>query len=130
MSDKKEGFAHQDWNPVVLKKNQKQLKEMNNGKVPTKIINNKNYQANSSSTQLSKKVLDENNDDFKIETVSRSLSVQIQKARTARKISQKDLANQLNTQLSVIQSYENGKATPDGAFLSKMSKILGVKLKK
>lgn len=130
MSDKKEGFAHQDWNPVVLKKSQKQLQEMNKGKVPTKIINNKNYQANSSSTQLSKKVLDENNDNFKIETVSRNLSVQIQQARTAKKISQKDLANQLNTQVSVIQSYENGKATPDGVFLSKMSKILGVKLRK
>jgi putative transcription factor len=130
MSDNKDGFSHQDWNPVVLKKTQKQLKEMNKGTLPKEIVTNKNYKANSSSTHLSKKLLDEENDDFKIETVSRSLSFQIQQARTAKKISQKDLANQMNTQLSIIQSYENGKATPDGAFLAKMSRVLGVKLKK
>jgi len=128
MSDNKDGFSHQDWKPVVLKKTQKQL--MNSNKASKNIITNKNYKANSSSTQLSKKVLDDDNDDFKIETVSRSLSVQIQKARIFKKMSQKDLANQMNTQVSIIQSYENGKATPNGEFLAKMSRILGVKLKK
>ena len=130
MSDNKDGFTYQDWEPVVLQKNTQQLKEMNKGKLSTQIINNKNYKANSSLSNLSKKVLDDENTDFKINTVSRSLSVQIQKARNARKISQKDLANQMNTQISIIQSYENGKATPNGEFLARMSKVLGVKLKK
>ena len=130
MSNKGDGFDHQDWNPVILKKTTQQLKEMNKKNNSSTIISNKNYNANSNTSNISKKVLDDDNDDFKVETVSRSLSVQIQQARNAKKMSQKELAQQLCTQPSIIQSYENGKATPDGAFLAKMSKILGVKLKK
>ena len=124
MKDKKDGFTHQDWEPVVLKKTAKQLNDINKSKCSTTIISKNNK------PQLSKKLLNDDNDDFKINTVTRSLSVQIQQARNLRKMSQKELANKLCTQPSVIQSYENGKAIPDGAFLAKMSKVLGVKLKK
>ena len=124
-NNKDDGFKHQDWEPVVLKKAPQQTKDNNKG------LANKNYKPNSNSnTVVPKKLLDDDLDHFEIKTVSRSLSVQIQQARNLKKMTQKDLANKLNTQPSVIQSYENGKAVPNGEFLAKMSKILGVKLKK
>ena len=129
-NNKDDGFKHQDWEPVVLRKTPQQLKDMSKGNV-NKSITNKNYKPNSNNlTTVSKNLLNDDLDHFEIKTVSRSLSVQIQQARNLKKMTQKDLANKLNTQPSVIQSYENGKAVPNGEFLAKMSKILGVKLKK
>ena len=129
-NNKDDGFKHQDWDPVVLRKTPQQTKAMNKGTTQKTIVN-KNYKPNSNnSNTISKNITDDDLDNFEIKTVSRSLSVQIQQARNLKKITQKDLANRLNTQPSVIQSYENGKAVPNGEFLAKMSKILGVKLKK
>jgi len=125
-------FKHQDWEPVVLKKTGKQL-EMNKNNCNKTIVPNKNYTANKNNTankNISTKILEDDIDNFEIKTVSRSLSVQIQQARIAKKITQKELAQKLNSQPSIIQSYENGKAIPNGEFLAKMSKILGVRLKK
>jgi ribosome-binding protein aMBF1 (putative translation factor) len=114
MPDKNDNnFRHQDWEPVVLKKTGKQL-EMNKNIVP-----NKNYKANKNNTankNISTKVLEDDIDNFEIKTVSRSLSVQIQQARIAKKITQKELAQKLNSQPSINQSYENCKAVPNGDF--------------
>ncbi|ETI24883.1 hypothetical protein G647_04253 [Cladophialophora carrionii CBS 160.54] len=45
------------------------------------------------------------------------------------KMTQKDLANKVNTQASVIQAYENGSAIPDQQLLAKLERVLGVKLR-
>jgi putative transcription factor len=45
------------------------------------------------------------------------------------KMTQKDLANKVNTQASVIQAYENGSATPDQQLLAKLERVLGIKLR-
>lgn len=50
------------------------------------------------------------------ETISHSLRMSIQKARVAKKISQKDLASRMNVQVSTINMYESGKAVPNSAF--------------
>lgn len=57
--------------------------------------------------------------------VSHSFKVALQKARVAKKMSQKDLAVKLNVKPSVIQDYESGKVVPDGALVSRMQRILG-----
>ena len=49
-------------------------------------------------------------------------------ARMAKKLTQKQLAQALNEQASVIQKYEQGKQVPTNAELAKMEKILGTKL--
>ena len=46
----------------------------------------------------------------------------------AKKMTQKQLAQALNEQASVIQKYEQGKQVPTNAELAKMEKILGTKL--
>merc|ERR1711964_803917 len=57
--------------------------------------------------------------------VSHSFKVELQKARVAKKLSQKDLATKLNVKPSVIQDYESGKVVPDGALVAKMQRVLG-----
>jgi putative transcription factor len=45
------------------------------------------------------------------------------------KLSQKDVAQKINEKPSVIQDYESGKAIPNPQVLSKLERVLGVKLR-
>ena len=106
-NNKDDGFKHQDWEPVVLKKAPQQTKDTNKG------LANKNYKPNSNNnTVVPKKLLDDDLDHFEIKTVSRNLSVQIQQARNLKKMTQKDLANRLNTQPSVFKVMKTEKLYP------------------
>jgi ribosome-binding protein aMBF1 (putative translation factor) len=118
---------HQDWTPVIMRKSTKQIKK--DGQQKTTPVKNNN-QSNSNFTRCvnSKKL--EENDVGRIETVSHKLSVCIMQSRNKKKFTQKDLASKLGVNVKIIQSYENGTAVPNGMELSKMSRILGVKLKK
>lgn len=64
------------------------------------------------------------------ETVSYTLRMQIQQARNANKLNQKQLAIKLGVNPKIITEYESGVTVPNPQILSKMSRILGVKLKK
>jgi ribosome-binding protein aMBF1 (putative translation factor) len=66
--------------------------------------------------------------DAAIREMSYSIQKAIQQARLMCKMSQKDLARQLNVDVGVIISYENGKAVPNNGFISKIEKILNTKL--
>jgi len=57
-----------------------------------------------------------------------SIQKAIQQARLACKMSQKELARQLNVTVTVIIDYENGTAIPHNAFIAKMEKIMNTKL--
>lgn len=67
---------------------------------------------------------------FQHETVSSELKKQIQQARLAKKLTQAQLAQQINEKPQIINDYESGKAIPNPQILSKMSRVLGVTLKK
>ena len=49
--------------------------------------------------------------------------------RLAKKLTQAQLAQQINEKPQIIQEYESGKAMPDQKIMSKMERILGVKLR-
>lgn len=53
----------------------------------------------------------------------------IGQTRQAKSMTQKDLAVRINEKPSVIQEYESGKAIPHAQILSKMERVLGVKLR-
>ena len=89
---------YQDWEPVVLKKETKDKQ-----------------------TQT-------HNDDPVIREMTHSIQKAIQQARMACKMSQKELATNLQVQPSIITDYENGKAVPNNLFISKLEKALGTKL--
>lgn len=50
-------------------------------------------------------------------------------ARTAKKMTQAQLAQQINEKPQTIQEYESGKAIPNNQILGKMERVLGVKLR-
>jgi putative transcription factor len=56
------------------------------------------------------------------------LKTAIQQARIAKKLSQKELAQQINIPVSVINDYEKGNAIPNNNFIAKLEKFLGTKL--
>ena len=74
--------------------------------------------------------LENDTETFAHETVSSSLKKQIQSARLAKKMTQAQLAQAINEKPQVINEYECGKAIPNPQILNKMSRVLGVKLKK
>ena len=61
--------------------------------------------------------------------VTTSLMKAIQTARMELKLSQKDVAHKINEKWSVLQDYESGKAFPNPQILSKLERVLGVKLR-
>jgi len=67
---------------------------------------------------------------FAHEHVSSELKRQIQQARLAKKLTQSQLAQLINEKPQIINEYESGKAIPNPQVLSKMSRVLGVTLRK
>ena len=72
--------------------------------------------------------LDNSTTSQKQKTISASFKKALQQARMAKKMSQKQLGGALHESVSVIQSYENGTAIPQGHMIHKLNKILGCKL--
>ena len=53
----------------------------------------------------------------------------MQAARMEKQLSQKDVAQKINEKPSVLQDYEAGRAIPNPQILSKLERVLGVKLR-
>jgi putative transcription factor len=123
----KKGFDHQDWDTVVLRKSAKQLKKQNSNKNNDKRVSNKKPNSNKLET---KKIVADDGEVNALDKVSHSLKIQIQKARNAKGLTQKELAIKLQLPVTTIRDYENGKAIPNGALISKIGRKLGVKFTK
>jgi len=54
----------------------------------------------------------------------------IMQARSAKKMTQAQLAQALNMKQADVQAYEAGKIVPDQKVIGKMGRVLGVNLKK
>jgi putative transcription factor len=108
---------HQDWTPVIVRKTIKKKKNI--------VTNKKNV---ISDEQRRKIKVENESETFKIEKVSRSFGKEMQQARCAKKFTQKTLAQRLNVKPTIIANYEQGKAIPNNAFISKIERVLGVKL--
>ncbi|EFN51089.1 hypothetical protein CHLNCDRAFT_28362 [Chlorella variabilis] len=80
--------------------------------------------------------LENDTETFEHDRVSSELKKQIQQARLAKKLTQAQarggggLAQMINEKPQLINEYESGKAIPNPQILSKMSRVLGVTLKK
>ena len=55
---------------------------------------------------------------------------QIAHARTAKKMTQKELATKLNMPVKVVQQYESGKAVPNGAIINKLNRALSIRIQR
>ncbi|MEW5299275.1 MAG: hypothetical protein WDW38_003370 [Sanguina aurantia] len=133
----------QDWDTVVLrKKAQSSAALKDNGAINAarrsgaEVETTKKFNAGSNrpgTTTTSGKSaikLDEETEDFHHDRVSSELKIQLVQARTAKKLTQAQLAQAINEKPNVINEYESGRAIPNPQILSKLSRVLGVILKK
>ena len=114
----------QDWETVVLRGKGKHVdaKKKRDGSGETKTRYDSTH-----STQQRK--LDEATDVVKPKLINPLIKTAIIKARNAKGLTQKQLTTQAQVQPQIVQQYETGKIKADVNVLSKMERILGVKLR-
>ena len=132
--DKDESIHHEDsiWDKVTYltksshKKNQNREKEslLNNQRNGNTVSIKKIHYGSS----VQKKLDDYTGEGGYMKKVDTNIRQKILKARNAKGLSQKQLANSINEKQSLIAQYENGTAIPSTDILVKLGKKLGVKL--
>eukprot|EP00877_Chromochloris_zofingiensis_P005365 jgi/Chrzof1/1482/Cz10g09150.t1 len=133
----------QDWDTVVIRKKAPTTSQMKDeaavnaarrsgAQVETvkKFTAGQNKAGPTTSSGKSAVKLEQETEDFHHEKVSTELKKQIIQARTAKKLTQSQLAQLVNEKPQIIQEYESGKAIPNPQVLSKLSRVLGVTLRK
>ncbi|KAJ4846393.1 Multiprotein-bridging factor 1c [Turnera subulata] len=140
MPSRSAGVIRQDWEPVVLHKSKPKSQDLRDPKAVNQAIRSgAEVQTLKKSTAgankkaagpvVSARKLDEAAEPAALDKVSVEVRQAIQKARLEKKMSQAELAKQINELPKVVQEYENGKAVPNQAILAKMERALGVKLR-
>ncbi|KAJ7973883.1 putative Multiprotein-bridging factor [Quillaja saponaria] len=140
MPTRSTGTITQDWEPVVLHKSKPKAQDLRKPKAVNQALRSggevqtiKKFDAGSNKKTAGPVVyarkLDEGTEPGCLDRVSTDVRQAIQKARLDKKMSQAELAKQINERPQVVQEYENGKAVPNQAVLAKMERVLGVKLR-
>jgi len=107
---------HQNWTPITLNK----TNESNKLSVK-KIVERKKNTTNSSIK------LNENDEIISIKKIPKEISQLITNARVLKKLTRKELANNLNLQECVITEIETQKAIYNGELIAKIKKYLKIK---
>uniref|UniRef100_A0A6C0DAI8 HTH cro/C1-type domain-containing protein n=1 Tax=viral metagenome TaxID=1070528 RepID=A0A6C0DAI8_9ZZZZ len=105
-------MEHQDWKPVVFTKPSVGVKQIVKRQLTT--------------TQNPSVKLDENDEVIKIKKVPSEISKLLTTARVSKKLTRKQLANQLNLKEDVITAIETGTAIYDGNQIAKIKRHLGI----
>ena len=113
----------QDWDTVVLRGKGKHVdaKKKRDGATETRARFD-------SSKSVAARKLEEATEVVKPQRINPKIKERIIQARTAKKLTQKELAQRIQVQPTIIQQYETGKVKADVAVLRKMERVLGVKL--
>lgn len=120
------GFEHQDLEVLHLVNKKVALENAKKDRIRkglTTMETKKKYQGDGKM-----KKLEEDMENLKVETVSKSISTTIREQRTKLNLKQKDLANKINVPVATIQQYENGKSQTEIKILIKLEKALRCKL--
>ncbi|KAL6984818.1 Multiprotein-bridging factor 1c [Sarracenia purpurea var. burkii] len=134
------GTITQDWDTVVLHKSKPKAQDLRDpkavnqalrsgGQIQTVKKSDAGANKKPAATTVNARKLDEAAEPAALERVPVEVRQAIQKARIEKKMSQAELAKQINELPRVVQEYENGKAIPNQAVLAKMEKVLGVKIR-
>ena len=120
---------HQDWTPVIFKKRApKTAKDAKKRGYATQTVRKQGGNSNNKKNVNGRKI-EEATETFKIAKVSTSVRKAIQKGRQDKSLTQKELAQKINTKPTVINDYESGRAIPNNYILGKIEKVLGIKLR-
>ena len=113
-------MEHQQWETqfVYLKDKSKAIN------LPTNNSSNKKKNKQTSKEQKMEKQIDEGK--LKHTIISNQLKTSIQKARTSRGLTQKQLANLCNLPVSVINEIETGKAKYNHVQINKIKRTLKI----
>ncbi|CAL9040317.1 hypothetical protein C4D60_Mb09t00270 [Musa balbisiana] len=135
------GPITQDWEPIVIrkkaptaaaKKDEKAVNAARRSGAEIETIKKSTAGTNkaaSSSTSLNTRKLDEETENLTHERVSSELKKNIMQARLGKKLTQAQLGQLINEKPQVIQEYESGKAIPNQQIITKLERVLGVKLR-
>jgi putative transcription factor len=108
-------FDHQDWKDIVVRK-----------KLDKTIASNAKKIDNATQNLLSvEKKAD--NDELKHDKINLELRQNIQKGRSSKGLTQKQLANSINMPLQKIQEIESGKAIYNGKDINRIKRFLKIK---
>lgn len=106
-------YTHQDWTPVVFsKKNETVVKQ--------------SLKAVSQLDTKQNRELKDNPEGFTSKMFEKEYIQDAIKKRTEKGWTQKQLANQMNVDASIIQRFEQGKHVYDSSLKSKLNRILGI----
>lgn len=115
-------MSHQDWDQVIIRgKNAHVKKKELNGETETQSRVDR-----TKSSAMGK--LDDSSEAQKTLRINPAIKSALMKARTSKKLSQKQVATSANIPLATLQSYEQGKAKAEIGILNKIGRVLGVKL--
>ena len=108
---------HQDWTPVVFNKKSNDGKDTEKEKPSSSSLSNVGvYKAAS------------DDDIKKTKYVSKSTSQAIMSARSEKKMTQKELAQKCNMDVSIINEIERGACVYNATHVNKIQSVLGVKI--
>ena len=116
-------LGHQDWKPVVVRKNKKNSIHNSENKPDQKVVG---YNANKNingKTKMHSKKLDET-EELKHKYVPKDVAMEIQKMRQAKDLTIKELATKLNIPKQDITNIEQGKALYNKALINKIKRGL------
>src|ERR1700733_11580306 len=111
-----------EWKPVVLRKNPTAKPSSQAGLAKAKASGVIETVARPQHTAPpNAKRLDDNEaDTFRHASIPQEFKLALQKARQTKGLTQAQLAQQMNLQVSVVNSYEKGTAVPDGQIIQKL----------
>lgn len=114
-------MSHQDWTPVVFNK-----KSNDKDKNEKKTIPSSSSSSSLSNVGIYKAASDD--DVKKTKYVSKNTSQAIMSARSEKKMTQKELAQKCNMDVSIINEIERGTCVYNASHVNKIQSVLGVKI--
>lgn len=121
LNTSRKNMSHQDWTPVVFNK------KSNDGKDAGKPTSSSSSSSSSlSNVGVYKAASDD--DVKKTKYVSKSTSQAIMSARSEKKMTQKELAQKCNMDVSIINEIERGTCVYNATHVNKIQSVLGVKI--
>ena len=105
---------HQDWKDIVVRK-----KPTINAGIKPKNLDPNTQKLNSIENKA-------DNDELKHDKITLELRQNIQKGRSSKGLTQKQLANSINMPLQKIQEIESGKAIYNGNNINKIKRFLKI----
>ena len=110
-------MSHQDWTPVVFGSKKKSKDENEKGNPTSSSLSN---------VGVYKSISDD--DVKKTKYVSKNTSQAVMSARSEKKMTQKELAQKCNMDVSIINEIERGTCVYNATHVNKIQSVLGVKI--